>query len=426
MQLETKTKEILETKTLDNVDYKVYLFPDAIKRMDNKIKTSDIEDLELDFIHVGWLSKEMISYSKLNTNQDTGRGTVLNPLIESICNKMNLLDTLDNVKTIYRFPKISLSRDKVKMWTDENDAKVIRDSSQADVSIFSQRSLNNMFHEHWYARYISKQDLMLNIEAAQQSFKLFSRKEDYLTFYDTMNSIDDNSFIYMTNSYYRYSGGVKNEQWREKYDTWFSSLEKQAIEISESYVKNKSWSHYKSYFNGNFMLDATANKLMSTDSVTFDDETYMNVKKMIQSNNSEDITVAMTTIANCNIEESKTYLGILFFHFNENYFKRNSLYNTVLFKSVRTIFQKYADLTYGHTHSHVYDKLVEHLVEDDALTVSAMEHILDIVFEKVIMSSTGLDNSKFTISRTSIALKPEILAKITDRKQFLLTDDLPF
>ena len=124
----------------------------------------------------------------------------------------------------------------------------------------------------------------------------------------------------------------------------------------------------------------------------------------------------MTTLANCNIESSRTYIAILFFHYFE-LFKNTKTYNTVNFKSLRKAFQKYYDKTsYNHGNAGRYNTLIQLLVEDNALTKSAMEHVLDLVFENVVLRATGLSNCKdvFKIERSSISLTPDMQKKVND------------
>ena len=76
-------------------------------------------------------------------------------------------------------------------------------------------------------------------------------------------------------------------------------------------------------------------------------------------------------------------------------------------------------------------KLISMLIEDDALTVPAMEHVLDLLFENIVKKATGLSASKaFKLERSSISLTPEFAARVKKKSlASALTDsqvDLPF
>jgi hypothetical protein len=331
---------------------------------------------------------------------------------EGIIKSLNLLDSLDNIKTIHRLPNISLSRDKVKMWTDANNAKVIRDADAADVKIISLKAVEKVVSNWWRGSLVTKSTFMLSLNKFHNHTGLISDM-GWDKFLIDMEDIDDESLI-LTGDNYRYNSGSSNS-WFSQFLNWSDTLAQTKNEFSDVqlHVQLSDWKAYKSMLSGTFMLDSTANKLMSSDSVTFDDEMFINVKNMLKSGNKDDVTMAMTTIANCNIEDSKTYLAMLFFHYSENYFRPNGFYNSVSFKAVRSSFQKYADLTYQHGHTSPYGRLINYMLEDGSLNESAIQHVLDLVFERVIMGPTGMGLSDvFSIKRSSLTLKPEAREKL--------------
>lgn len=123
---------------------------------------------------------------------------------------------------------------------------------------------------------------------------------------------------------------------------------------------------------------------------------------------------------------------MIFFHFGER-MKGTKVWNQVGFKSLRQKFQKYYDNTnYQHGTSYRYERLIELLIKDDALTVPAMEHVLDLLFERVIKSATGLGSSKaFKLERSSISLTPDFRAKVRSKSLSEViksepVNDLPF
>ena len=393
----------MKTK-IEEKDYKIYRINhwNDIKKKEDGIYPPTLS---------AYLPKEMAqAYNELKD----GRRSPGN-IGEGIVKSLNLLDSLDNIKTIHRLPNISLSRDKVKIWTDANNAKVIRDADAADVKIISLKGVEKVVSNWWRGSLVTKSTFMLSLTKFHNHTGLISDK-GWNKFLIDMEDIDDESLILIGDNY-RYNSGSSNS-WLSQFLNWSDTLAQNKNEFSDVqlYIELKDWKAYKSMLSGTFMLDSTANKLMSTDSVTFDDEMFVNVKAMIKSGNKDDVTMAMTIIANCNIEESKTYLSMLFFHYNENYFKNNPFYNSVSFKAIRSIYQRYSDLTYQHGHASPYSRLISYMLEDQSLTVSAMEHVLDLVFEKVILGPTGIAASEtFVIKRSSISLTKELQEKVNAR-----------
>ena len=64
------------------------------------------------------------------------------------------IDSLDNIKFLYRYPNISLSRDRVALYCQDNDLKVIRNKHSADVRIISKKFIEKLITYSWSGNYI--------------------------------------------------------------------------------------------------------------------------------------------------------------------------------------------------------------------------------------------------------------------------------
>ena len=393
-------------------------------------------------IHIGYLPDEFVvkyEHTEHGTKKIRNRHDIAKNTVEKVVSQLNLLSSLNNIKTIHRLSNISLSRDKVKIWCEKNNCKVTRDINKADLIIYSNDTVKNLITSNWYNAFKTINEIIPSIQNLHNELK-FNKctLDDMLLMFA---NIEDDAIIQVTHSYDYYSRDsvVLNANYTDKYNDWHKTNNSNATDNElfclyghNEYIETQNWNEYTKLYSGKFMLDTMANKLMSNDSVIFDDEMYINIKNMIKSGNKEDVTIAMSTIANCNIEESKTYIAILFFHFNEDFFKHNKLYTSTVFKSIRKSFQKYGDLKWNRQHTSSYTSLIEHLIEDDALTVKVLEHILDLVYENVIVKSTGLKRSAFIINRASITLCDELQEKVNKRPNKnlihneLSTNDLPF
>ncbi len=58
-------------------------------------------------------------------------------------------DDLKNANSLYRFPRLSLSRDKVKILQEKFDLKLKRDFHQADYGIVSEKYFDGLFVTRW-------------------------------------------------------------------------------------------------------------------------------------------------------------------------------------------------------------------------------------------------------------------------------------
>ena len=349
-------------------------------------------------VHIGYVTEDMLTASDNKSNSTE----VIRKIIKNVAS----VDTLDNVSTIHRLPNISLSRDKVKIWCDANKAKVVRDKDTADIIIYSENTVEKTLVTSWYQNFSLLEEFIPEIVNLHQTLK-FSNESNATEMLSWLNDLEDDCII-STGSQYRGWYGSHKAKFEDTYNDWWQAVKSSqklgSLKNLYSHIDVKKWDVFKCLMKDNCMLDSKANELMSADSVVFDDEIFMNIKNMIKGGNKEDIILAMTTIANCNIDKSKTYLAMLFFHYNDNYFKPSSFYNSVLFKSVRTVFQKYSDLTYARSQANPYSRLAHYLIQDNALTNAAERHILDMVFDTVVTRATGIGESIFNIDRSALTL----------------------
>jgi hypothetical protein len=375
-----------------------WVFPDDDTKGDLKIK---VEDMKISDRIESYIPDIALNIDRRGYRNDSN-------LMDEISKGLQdgRVSDFSGVKTMYRYPKLNLSRDKVSLYCEENDMKVIRDPNKADVRILSVGIMKSVITETWYNNFLTRDKFIEIMKSYGSAFEDVNAVIEKLK-----DTYDEDSFITCARQYYH-----RPDCWDKYVGPFLNTIDEgKQMTTCNVIIEPKNLKTFNELFTGNFtwIMDEDANKVMSADSVTLDDEMYVQLKDMIKSGNGDDITVAMTTLANCNIETSKTYIAILFFHFFE-FFKGTNTFNTVNFKSLRKAFQKYYDRTsYNHGHANRYETLIRLLTEDNALTVNAMEHILDLVFEKVVLNATGLSSSKevFTIKRSSISLTPEFASQ---------------
>ena len=80
-------------------------------------------------------------------DNESGRGyDRMDKYVRSLMNELKpqQVNDFSGIKTIYRYPKLNLSRDKVSLFCADNDVKVIRVASKADVRILSYVLMTNI------------------------------------------------------------------------------------------------------------------------------------------------------------------------------------------------------------------------------------------------------------------------------------------
>ena len=141
----------------------------------------------------------------------------------------------------------------------------------------------------------------------------------------------------------------------------------------------------------------------------------------IMSQDTENVNLALAIIANCNIKESHTYLAMLF-SFLSDAMKDSSVWTTVNFKSMRKKFENYIQIN-DWNWCHSYNRLVDELIKNNALTEYAWKEISEKMYQDVLSSQMGIDGKNvFSISPESIQLKPELKEKMKIEEPVL--DDL--
>ena len=333
-------------------------------------------------------------------------------------------------KKYYRYPNISLSRDKMDNCKTKYNMKKVLNKDKADFIIIGSKMIEKMVEGHWRSS-LSSLQLMTDFFTANRN--LFTGDIYDYVMLQYSNLIEEHGPDYPVvmegTSYYSYNENGKSNaaKFREANDKHFESS--YLATVKEEYNEQ-----YTALMAGKvgipYVSDIYMNNLASEDSVPLTDKEYINLREMLKGGK-EDVAIAMNIMSNCNVEKSKTYLGLLFFHFSET-LRGTSSWNQVGFKSLRREFEKYI-LEYNHYHSQRYSTCIKHLAEDNALTVNAAEHLITMMFNNVINNSTGInaDTSVFVLKKASIGLTPEVKDKIRNNQNLSqivleMQSDLPF
>ena len=316
-------------------------------------------------------------------------------------------DFIDSVDTVYRLPHLTLSRDKLSIFAEECDFKVTRKRDIADVIVIGKQTIKKMV-QNSYATSIDFKTLKNCYSKGKEWKKL--NGEDQNCMHKQVKLIEalygDDSEIIFTNSYYYSSSG-----YGEKIDTYRSYLK-------SNKSQQKGYMYYypeSSFDNMNFVknnidkviFDSDLNKLCTGDSISITKEEFKNIYTMVNSTDSDNISVGMTIMANCNVEKSKTYLALLFAFCSEN-MKNSKVWNQVNFKYLRKEFEYYNDVqlsSWGHAYSH----LIKKMIEDHCLTHWASRIIAASMYKNVIVNhlQIGGRDFPFDLSVEHLQLKPE-------------------
>ena len=334
-------------------------------------------------------------------------------------------DDLKNADSLFRFPRLSLSRDKVKILQEKFDLKLKRDFHQADYGIVSEKYFDGLFVTRWLAQ-ADPADVLAWAQTYQDCFE----EDLFDEIVNDLNKIPTDAHVVFESEWFSsyYYDGVSNVD-------RYSKMAEKARNIGRNtqyhyYIESlDQWNDIQANLS-KLVWDSNINDIATEDSEVLTEEMYTQLKTMLgwektesgcgwQGNrDKENMNLALSIIANCNIQKSHTYIALLFSFLSDS-MKDSSVWNTVNFKSVRKKFDKYIQLG-GWNWCHSYNYLIEYLIKDDVLTEYAWKEVAQKMYDDVLSSQMGVDSKNyFSISPDSIKLKPELQEKIVSSQEDL-------
>ena len=364
--------------------------------------------------------KQLGHYIESGDNNGRYSNRINNIQIKKIMSDIETItsDDLKNANSLYRFPRLNLSRDKVKILQEKFDLKLKRDFHQADYGIVSEKYFDGLFCTKW----LSSGD-PADVIAWAQTYKDVFEDDLCDEIIHMVSKIPADAHVVIEAEWFSsyYNDGASNID-------RYSKMAEKARSLGKSskyhyYIESlDQWNDIQTNLS-KLVWDSNINDLATEDSEVLTEEMYVQLKTMLGwqktesgcgwegNRDKENMNLALSIIANCNIKESHTYLALLFSFLSDS-MKDSSVWNTVNFKSVRKKFQNYIDMS-GWNWCHSYNYMIENLIKDDALTQHAWKEISQKMYDDVLSSQYGIDGkNNFSISPESIQLKPELRAKI--------------
>lgn len=290
-------------------------------------------------------------------------------------------------KKLYRYPKITLPREKVNILKEKYGISVVRDVEKADYSIVNEDPFKDVL-AYCYGSINSVFDVKaLFIE----NIALFN--SDSLNF--ILNEIDNvkdeiqHVILKMPSYYHNFSFKIINNTNISNY--YFT------IKDNEKFL-NLS-------LNNNFILDTDLLNLTTEDSCTLTSDDYDTLKTMITSYSKNDINLALEIMSNCNIAKSFDILAFLHYQYFNVLKDYSTNWNNVNIKALRKKLFNY--MPYGNEDVQFYDRFLKKITEDNALTDFIFEKVQSLTFERLNNYVFGV-GSVFNIDIESLSLKDDI------------------
>tara|TARA_R110002020_G_scaffold17044_5_gene60291 strand:- start:594 stop:1763 length:1170 start_codon:yes stop_codon:yes gene_type:complete len=319
-------------------------------------------------------------------------------------------DALDlQGKSLYRYPKLSLPRQKVDLLKGSYDVKITRDQDKADIHVVSKKLIESLIEFKWTASHTKRQFYAVMIDLRENN--LIS--EEFIAEVRKILEESDSSDYFRLNVPYTYrsltpaqeklisncEGIIQNHQ----------KLNKQRSAVVE---KDKNVEIYKSLSttSAQIVLDTEVNKKISESLTTLTEDDYKNLLNQINSANIEDRTLALELMANSNYEEGFDILAAIYF-FNFDKCKWTNHWNTVNIKGFRNRFKVFEGGC-QESHGHTYSRFIKHLIREEKLTEFIVNLCREKVHKKVLPAAGILGDQGFVIKLEDIHIYDKYKDKI--------------
>jgi len=347
-----------------------------------------------------------------------GSSYVKDLIDQSILNRPTMMQIKDT--TIYRFPKLSLPRQKVDHLKETANVSVTRNKDSADYHIISEKLLDSFFESSWN-NFSTSDEAKDFLQSCQNCFT----NDAYIMLRDMIE--DDMLYHYEINADWRNQNPHKDKL-SEVYHKL--SRNKEGYDI---YVPSKNVNDYTSITsNPKLVLDQHIKELCDEGLHILTEEETLNIEKILGTHDVENLTLALEMMSNCNLDKSFDYVSYLYY-FNFENLKMASNWNNINAKTLRKALDKFTP--YSNNSAIYYEAYLKKLIEADKLTEWAFKATAKRLFDGG-MKSFGLNRDVFSISLDDIKLNPkyadvmkkaesaeEIIKELTGDPAF---DDLPF
>ena len=297
-------------------------------------------------------------------------------------------------KTLYRYPKINLSRDKVSSIKQDYGISITRDHKKADYHIISQKYINSKVEQLGYRpRIFTVESVLADIH------------KQTIDMSDVRAAINDHELIlfeyqlYGWHSNYEAKFTPRLEDWR-----WGSFMNKNAHTLLGC---------------GNLVLDENINNIISKESPTITEEMFDNLEEMIRTRNEDDINMALNVMANSNYTESVDKIGLLLVTHRSTLSKCKA-WNSIGVKAMRSTFSAFNMNLDDYAHG--YNKFFDVLLSKGAMTSFAVRKVKHLIFKRFLNRffdndpDTGKYTMPFHIKESDLMLAPKYEKEFTEKE----------
>ena len=305
-----------------------------------------------------------------------------------------------NGKSIYRFPNLSLPRQKVDLLKEKENIKVVRDPNKADIHVISYKFLRDIFTFRWESA-VPFVDFFNIIKLGVQE-GLFSQEciDDLKLM---INNADKDSYVSLNKTYY-HNGHIK--QWDDKFNDIIDKYKNDYSKVIVIEEKNKK--AYEDFISSSseIVYDTDILDIIDSELAVLEDDQYDNIMAMITSSDIDNRTLGVEMLANCNIEKSFNIVSDLYWWYYD-FIKDTNNWNSVNVKSLRNRMKSYEG---GHNTANIYsfNAYLNQLAKDGKLTRFAVDKTREKLYKTLISTICGNTSQVFKVDLENLYIADEL------------------
>jgi len=315
-------------------------------------------------------------------------------------------------KTLFRYPKLDLPRQKVDLLKEKYNCKVIRDSSKADIHIISLKFIESLITQEWRSS-ITFNDTFKILKFMKESGFLSQSGLEKVK--SMIADIPRDAMISFNLRYIPHSGynniWIKMDAIRNKVSDFIEN-NKFRTESRDFILESANVSNFNKLLQtkAQIVIDTEVCDIIDKDLAVLDVSEYDSIQSMIRSSDIENRSLALEMISNCNISKSYDVVSGLFY-WNYDWLKSTNNWNTINVKAFRKRMKPYAG-SYGTSIISAFNNYLNLLERDNMLTQYAVDKTKKLLYDTLLNTLIGKSADVFSISLDDLKIKDRLKDKI--------------
>lgn len=310
-------------------------------------------------------------------------------------------------KSVYRFPKLSLPRQKVDLLKDKYNCKVIRDINKADVAIVSLKLFDTILERTWGSsischsvytilKYMKDLDILTD--------KALIKVQAFLQDAPKSSMVD----FRINRTYHVAQGTVRYDIYQDLKDF----IQKNQLEDENA---QSNWllpvKNYKAFndlinLKCKILLDTEISSIIDSELAVIENDEYDNIISMVHSSDIDNRSLALEMLANCNVEKSFDVVSGIYF-WDYPYLKNTNNWNSVNVKTLRNRLKSYEG---NHDTINIwsFNKYLSTLSKDRKLTRFAADRTREKLMKTLMGNIVGKESQVFKVDLENLYIAEEI------------------